>query len=201
VRADEANRIYEKAIQDYHLKDDVDQQMINPNGGIEGLLYMKCWIDTVQWHLEDIIRSPNLGADRFIETKRRIDKSNQERTDAVEKLDDYFRDLLKDAQIEPGARMNSETPAWLLDRMSILQLKIYHMREQTMRSDVDATHKESCTQKLRILLEQRDDLALCFDQLIGDLLKGIKFMKVYRQMKMYNDPKLNPVLYGGPKTA
>ncbi len=199
MKASEANRIYEQCILDYHKTDNVDHPFKNPLNGIDGLLYQKCWIDTVQWHLEDIIRSPNLAADHFIATKRRIDKSNQERTDCVEKMDDHFLEKFKNVKAASGARMNSETPAWLLDRMSILQLKIYHMREQTERADVDEAHRAQCKQKLTILLEQKADLELCFDQLMGDLENGQKYMKVYRQMKMYNDPKLNPVLYGGAK--
>lgn len=199
VKAKAANQIFEQCIIDYHRTDNVDQPISNTHSDLGGLLYAKCWIDTVQWHLEDIIRSPNLPADRFIATKRRIDKSNQDRTDAVEKMDDWFLERFKNVKTAPDARMNSETPAWLLDRMSILQLKIYHMREQTQRKDADAAHTEACARKLSILKEQEADLELCFDQLFDDLAAGTRRMKVYRQMKMYNDPKLNPILYGGAK--
>ncbi|MCE9597085.1 MAG: DUF4254 domain-containing protein [Spirochaetia bacterium] len=201
VRAEHANKIYQQAIVEYHVEDSIDNAPSSPYTGIDGLLYTKAWIDTVQWHLEDIIRSPNLGGDLFITTKRRIDKSNQERTDCVEKLDDHFLAMFANVKRNPEARMNSETPAWLLDRMSILQLKIYHMRDQTTRKDVDAAHIANCKEKLTILLEQEADMSLCLDQLIDDIQQGRRFMKVYRQMKMYNDPKLNPILYGGAKST
>ena len=199
MKGSQANRIFEQSIVDYHKTDNVDQSVANPYNGVEGLLYGKCWIDTVQWHLEDIIRSPNLAAEHFVATKRRIDKSNQDRTDSVEKLDDYFLERFQGVKPQANARLNSETPAWLLDRMSILQLKIYHMREQTLRADVEEAHREQCKRKLSVLLDQEADMAQCFDELVDDLEKGIKKMKVYRQMKMYNDPKLNPILYGGAK--
>lgn len=199
VKGKEANRIFEQCIIDYHKTDSVDHPISNPHSDIQGLLYAKCWIDTVQWHLEDIIRSPDLPADRFIATKRRIDKSNQERTDAVEKMDDWFLERFKNVKTAPEARMNSETPAWLLDRMSILQLKIYHMHEQTARKDADAAHIEGCQRKLSVLKDQEADLEVCFDQLFDDLASGTRRMKVYRQMKMYNDPRLNPILYGAAK--
>lgn len=201
MRAEHANNIYQQAIVDYHVEDSIDNAPKSPYSGIDGLLYTKAWIDTVQWHLEDIIRSPNLGGDLFITTKRRIDKSNQERTDCVEKLDDHFLAMFAHVKRNPDARMNSETPAWLLDRMSILQLKIYHMREQAERKDVDAAHIDNCKQKLTILLEQEADMCTCLNQLIEDIQQGRRFMKVYRQMKMYNDPKLNPILYGGAKST
>lgn len=150
----------------------------------------------MQWHLEDIIRLPDINPVEALQIKRRIDKSNQERTDTVELMDDYFMEQFRHVQYKPHARINSETPAWLLDRMSILMLKIYHMREQTLRTDADADHIARCTTKLNVLLEQKDDMQLAFDQLIEDISKGERRMKVYRQMKMYNDASLNPVLYG-----
>jgi hypothetical protein len=166
-----------------------------PENSFEGLLYKKNWIDTVQWHLEDIIRNPAIDPTAGLEIKRRIDKSNQERTDTVEKMDDYFLEAFKNVRYAPGTRINSETPAWLLDRMSILTLKIYHMREQTERKDVVLQHIAKCREKLTILEEQKADMALAFDQLIEDIGTGTRRFKVYRQMKMYNDETLNPVLY------
>lgn len=192
------NSVFDRAIEDYHKTDSVDHPMTNPFPAekVEALLYQKSWIDTVQWHLEDIIRSPDIAPDRLVGIKRRIDKSNQDRTDTVEKIDDVFLAMFHGIEKKPGARMNSETPAWLVDRMAILALKVYHMREQTGRTDVDESHREACRRKLAILLEQRGDLARCLDELIADIRAGTRYMKVYRQMKMYNDSTLNPVLYG-----
>jgi hypothetical protein len=193
-----ANDIFRQSIQDYHLTDQVDTPISNPysSNGIAFLLYQKNWIDTVQWHLEDIIRSPTIRPDELVAIKRRIDQSNQDRTDTVEQIDSWFSDLFAGTQRRPTARMNSETPAWLLDRMSILQLKIYHFREQVDRPAVSDDHRQKAQQKLAVLLEQEGDLARCFDELIEDIQNGDRYMKVYRQMKMYNDPTLNPVLYG-----
>ncbi|MCX7638503.1 MAG: DUF4254 domain-containing protein [Cyclobacteriaceae bacterium] len=193
--------IFQQSIDDYHVHDNVDTPMRNPyrDGSFEFLLYKKNWIDTVQWHLEDIIRLPDINPVEALQIKRRIDKSNQERTDTVELMDDYFMEQFHHVQYKPDARMNSETPAWLLDRMSILMLKIYHMREQTQRNDASPDHIAKCQAKLNILLEQKSDMQLAFDQLIEDISKGERRMKVYRQMKMYNDASLNPVLYGQKK--
>lgn len=197
-------RIFEQSIEDYHQHDDVNAPMQNPypEGSLEYLLYKKNWIDTVQWHLEDLIRDPEIAPETLVQLKRRIDASNQERTDTVELMDDWFLRYFEQQNVErrPDARMNSETPAWLLDRLSILMLKIYHMREQTLRTDVDENHIAKCKQKLAILLEQKEDLARCFDELIEDILSGERYMKVYRQMKMYNDASLNPVLYKKAKS-
>lgn len=197
LSADECYGIFQKSIDDYHLHDDVDTAIKNPfsPGSFESLLYEKNWIDTVQWHLEDIIRKPDIDPAEGISIKRRIDKSNQDRTDTVEKIDDYFLEKFKTVQYQPEARMNSETPAWLLDRMSILMLKIYHMNEQTERKDVSAGHTGKCRDKLKILEEQKSDMKAAFDELIQDIGSGFRRFKVYRQMKMYNDSTLNPMLY------
>jgi hypothetical protein len=189
--------IFQQSIDDYHVKDNVDTPVSNPHapGSFANLLYVKNWIDTVQWHLEDIIRLPEINPVEALQIKRRIDKSNQDRTDMVEKLDDYFLDQFKHVEPKPTAKINSETPAWLLDRMSILMLKIYHMQEQTDRKDVTEEHLVKCQAKLAILLEQKTDMQMAFDQLMEDILYGERKMKVYRQMKMYNDATLNPMLY------
>lgn len=193
-----ANDIFRQSIQDYHLTDQVDTPIRNPysSNDVAYLLYQKNWIDTVQWHLEDIIRSPSISPSELVAIKRRIDQSNQDRTDTVELIDSWFSDLFAGVIPQPSARMNSETPAWLLDRMSILQLKLYHFREQVDRPDVSDEHRQKAQQKLVVLLEQEQDLARCFDELLEDIQQGNRYMKVYRQMKMYNDPTLNPVLYG-----
>ena len=192
-----ANDLFRQSIRDYHRIDHVDTPIDNPFADdIQHLLYRKNWIDTVQWHLEDIIRSPTIRPDELVAVKRRIDRSNQDRTDTVEQIDGWFFDQFRNLSPKPGARLNSETPAWLLDRMSILQLKLYHFREQTERPAVPDEHRRKAGQKLAVLLEQEEDLARCFDELLEDIRTGDRYMKVYRQMKMYNDPTLNPVLYG-----
>jgi hypothetical protein len=197
LSANDCYQVFQRSIDDYHLLDDVDTALKNPfqANSFEALLYHKNWIDTVQWHLEDIIRKPEINPTEGIAIKRRIDKSNQDRTDMVEKVDDQF--LAKFGKVIPkaGARMNSETPAWLLDRMSILLLKIYHMKEQTLRTDVGADHIAKCETKLATLLEQREDMRQAYDELIEDIENGNRKFKVYRQMKMYNDSSLNPMLY------
>ena len=190
--------IFNRSIADYHKTDNVDTPIQNPyeKGSIEFFLYLKNWIDTVQWHFEDIIRDPNINPEAALVLKRRIDKSNQDRTDLVEMIDSYFLDKYKDVQVLDGATINTESPAWAIDRLSILALKIWHMREQTERADADAAHVAKCQAKLDVLMEQREDLTAAIDQLLADIAAGRKFMKVYRQMKMYNDPDTNPVLYG-----
>lgn len=196
-----ANDLFRQSIQDYHLTDNVDTPVNNPFSAdaIAFLLYQKNWIDTVQWHLEDIIRSPTIRPDELVAIKRRIDQSNQDRTDTVEQMDGWFFEQFRGITAKPTARLNSETPAWLLDRMSILQLKIYHFREQVDRPAVSDEHRRRAEQKLAVLLEQEQDLARCFDELLDDIRSGDRYMKVYRQMKMYNDPTLNPVLYSEAK--
>ena len=191
------NNIFNQAISDYHIKDNIETPINNPyeREEIENRLYLKCWIDTVQWHFEDIIRDPHIDPVEALSLKRRIDRSNQDRTDLVEQIDSYFRLKYSDVQILPDARLNTESPAWAVDRLSILALKIYHMREQAERTDATAEHREKCGAKLQVLLEQQKDLSLAIDQLLDDIQAGRKYMKVYRQMKMYNDPSTNPVLY------
>ena len=193
----QANDIFRKAIDNYHITDCVDTPIKNPyeEGTIENRLYLKCWIDTVQWHFEDIIRDPQINPTDALVLKRRIDKSNQDRTDLVEQIDSYFRSLYSDVKVLPDATINTESPAWAVDRLSILALKIYHMKEQTERKDASPEHIEKCQAKLDVLLEQQVDLSTAIDQLLADISAGRKYMKVYRQMKMYNDPSTNPVLY------
>ena len=192
-----ANKIFNLAIADYHIKDNIDTPINNPfeKGTIENRLYLKCWIDTVQWHFEDIIRDPQIDPAEALVLKRRIDKSNQDRTDLVEQIDSYFREVYKDVKVLDDARINTESPAWAVDRLSILALKIYHMKEQVERPEASEEHKAKCQAKLNVLLEQQVDLSTAIDQLLEDIEAGRKYMKVYRQMKMYNDPSTNPVLY------
>jgi hypothetical protein len=190
--------IFEKAIMDYHKQDNVDAVIQNPyqEKTIEYYLYLKNWIDTVQWHLEDIIRDPGIDPVKALEIKRRIDMSNQDRTDLVELIDSYFWEKYRDIQPSEKAVINTESPAWAIDRLSILALKIFHMRKEVERHDVSGNRKDICRDKLNILLEQRQDLSSAIDRLLEDIESGKKYMKVYKQMKMYNDPDLNPVLYG-----
>jgi hypothetical protein len=197
IQASECYSIFQQSIDTYHIYDTVDTPLKNPYGidTFQSLLFHKNWIDTVQWHLEDIIRSPEIAPAEAIQIKRRIDKSNQDRTDKVELIDDFFLAQFKDIIPKPAARINSETPAWLLDRMSILMLKIYHMKEQTERADAAPDHIQRCMSKLDVLLEQKSDMQLAFNELIEDISKGNRRFKVYRQMKMYNDASLNPALY------
>ena len=189
--------IFEQAINDYHVVDDVDQPLKNPYevGTIEYYLYVKNWIDTMQWHFEDIIRDPKIDPEAALVLKRRIDKSNQDRTDLVETIDSYFYTRYHDITPRPDATINTESPAWAVDRLSILALKIYHMSEQTERTDASPEHRVNCQKKLDVLLEQQRDLSTAIDQLLADIEAGRKWMKVYKQMKMYNDPATNPVLY------
>ena len=190
--------IFVQSINDYHKTDNVDTPINNPYEvkSIEYYLYLKNWIDTVQWHFEDIIRDPQIDPVEALALKRRIDKSNQDRTDLVELIDSYFLDKYKNVKIQPDATINTESPAWAIDRLSILALKIYHMRQEVERTDVSPEPHAQCEKKLNILLEQQQDLSSAIDQLIADIEAGRKYMKVYKQMKMYNDPALNPVLYG-----
>ncbi|MGL4519996.1 MAG: DUF4254 domain-containing protein [Phocaeicola sp.] len=192
------NPIFEQSIKDYHVTDHVDTPINNPYEvkTIEYYLYLKNWIDTVQWHFEDIIRDPQIDPVAALDLKRRIDKSNQDRTDLVELIDSYFWDKYKEVVVKEGAVINTESPAWAIDRLSILALKIYHMRQEAERTDTTADHQAQCTQKLNVLLEQKRDLSAAIDQLLSDIEAGERYMKVYKQMKMYNDPALNPVLYG-----
>ncbi len=196
--SENANAIFNQATADYHINDSVNTSIKNPfnEGTIDNFLYEKNWIDVVQWHLEDIIRDPNIDANEALKIKRTIDISNQLRTDLVERIDSYFLYIYKDVSPLPTATINTESPAWALDRLSILAVKIYHMADEVKRADADKEHVEKCESKLNVLLEQREDLSTAIDELLEELEKGSKVMKVYKQMKMYNDPSLNPVLYG-----
>jgi Protein of unknown function (DUF4254) len=189
--------VFEQSIKDYHVFDDVNQHINNPflKDDIQHLLYLKNWIDTVQWHFEDIIRNPEIDPKEALILKRKIDASNQERTDMVEFIDSYFLQKYSKVVPKPTAKINSESPAWAIDRLSILALKIYHMREETNRIDANEAHRTKCQEKLNVLLEQKTDLQTAIDDLLYDIANGDKFMKVYKQMKMYNDDELNPVLY------
>lgn len=196
-----AYSVFEQSIQDYHLFDSVNQPINNPfpKDKFEHLLYLKNWIDTVQWHFEDIIRDPNIDPVAALTLKRKIDASNQERTDMVEYIDGYFLQKHSHVVVKDSAKINSESPAWAFDRLSILALKIYHMNEEANRVEASQDHRDKCQTKLNVLLEQRTDLSTAIDDLLHDIENGDKFMKVYKQMKMYNDDDLNPVLYQNKK--
>ena len=191
------NTIFTQSISDYHIKDDIDIPVANkyPPGSLENLLYTNNWIDTVQWHLEDIIRNPQIDPVIALQIKRRIDASNQQRTDLVEFIDSYFLEKYADVKIKPDATFNTESPAWAIDRLSILELKIFHMQLEAERKEASPEHRAACQKKLEILHDQNKDLSTAIDELLQEIADGKKYMKVYRQMKMYNDPSLNPVLY------
>ena len=193
--------IFEQCIKDYHVIDDVYQPTLNPyaKGSIEYLLYAKNWVDTVQWHYEDIIRDPNIDPIAALDLKRKIDASNQVRTDMVEYIDSYFLQKYKDVSVKPGAKINTESPAWAIDRLSILALKIYHMSEEANRAEASEEHRAKCQEKLNVLLDQKNDMFVSINDLLTDIENGDKYMKVYKQMKMYNDEELNPVLYQNKK--
>lgn len=196
MKAELCNKIFISVIDQYHINNDVDSSYVNPYNldTLEYLLFEKCWIDTVQWHLEDLIRNPNIDSNKGLELKHRIDKSNQNRTDIVEKVDDYYFSIFKNTS-EKDSKINTESPGWVVDRLSILNLKIYHMNEQVERKNVTSEHILNCEKKMVVLQNQRIDLSNSFDELLEEYKEGIKKMKVYRQMKMYNDSNLNPELY------
>ena len=196
--SEKANKIFQDVINTYHVLNTVDQPFTNvynkETNLLEHLLYRKCWIDTVQWHYEDIIRDPQIDPVAALKLKRQIDASNQDRTDMVEYIDSYFLEKHKDVSVKDNATINTESPAWGVDRLSILALKVFHMHEEATRTDASEVHRNSCQKKSDILLEQRVDLSTAIDTLLNDIANGDKYMKVYKQMKMYNDDELNPVL-------
>ena len=194
-------KVFSQSIADYHVKNSVNELPNNPfkKDQIEHLLYHKNWIDTVQWHLEDLIRYPEINPVEALKLKRTIDQSNQKRTDLVEYIDSYFLDTYKNVKIKPNASFNSESPAWAIDRLSILALKIFHMQDETIRKNASENHIKNCEQKLQVLNQQSDDLCTAIDQLLKDIESGLKYMRIYKQMKMYNDEDLNPVLYKSKK--
>lgn len=191
------NTLFDQVIEKYHIIDNVDQPFENPHDSstLEHLLYRKCWIDTVQWHYEDIIRLPDIDPVEALTLKRKIDASNQDRTDMVEYIDSYFLQKYQSVTSNDGAKINTESPAWAIDRLSILALKIYHMQEEAVRGSASDEHRKKCQEKLAVLLEQRTDLTTAITELLEDIATGNKYMKVYKQMKMYNDDELNPMLY------
>ena len=195
MKAMDMYALFERQIVEYHKTDSVDAELKNPYGSgmFEAVLWEKSWVDTVQWHLEDLVRPDDVDPVYALQLKRRIDRSNQHRTDLVERIDDHYMMLFKDVALLPDARINTETPAWAVDRLSILALKIYHFAIEAGRGD--AEHRAKCQAKLDTLLTQRADLTTAIDQLLEDLAAGRRVMKLYRQMKMYNDPSLNPMLY------
>ena len=189
--------VFEKSILDYHVYDSIEQEPENPYNkeDFKFLLYQKNWIDTVQWHLEDIIRDPEIDPMEALKIKRIIDASNQKRTDLVEFIDGHFLQKYKNVKVLDTATINTETIAWAIDRLSILALKIFHMKEEANRESAEEKHKLNCQSKLDVLNGQKKDLCGAIDQLIQDIEEGKKYIKVYKQMKMYNDEDLNPVLY------
>ncbi|MBQ0148249.1 MAG: DUF4254 domain-containing protein [Flavobacteriaceae bacterium] len=199
---EKAWQIFNQSINDYHIYDDVNRTIENPydeSNLIEHLLYKKNWIDTVQWHLEDIIRDPQIDPVEALSLKRWIDKSNQERTDMVEYVDSWFLQQYANVVVKADAKINTESPAWAVDRFSILSLKVYHMQQEVDRTDATPEHIAACQTKLDILKQQHQDMSIAIEELLEDFQNGSKYMKVYKQMKMYNDESLNPVLYANKK--
>lgn len=196
--SENANNIFDRAVADYHITDNIDAPYTNPyaDGTLDARLYDKCRVDAAQWHMEDVVRDPDASLEEAISLKRRIDRSNQVRTDMVEDIDTWFLEKYADVKTLPDATINTESPAWAIDRLSILALKIWHMREQALRTDASVQHRDKASAKLAVLLEQRADLSQAIDTLLADIAAGRKYMKVYRQMKLYNDPATNPALYG-----
>ncbi len=194
-------KIFQSSIEQYHVHDDVDTEIKNPfeKDSFEHLLFLKNWVDTVQWHLEDIIRSPDISGQEVLAIKRRIDASNQHRTDLVEFIDGWFFNKFSAVKANADASFNTETPAWAVDRLSILELKIYHMQVEAQRADASEEHRNACQKKLDVLLTQREDMCTSIAQLLDDIGTGKKYMKLYKQMKMYNDESLNPILYNQKK--
>ena len=195
--ATDARQIFDRVVEEYHRHDNVDFPAPTPFAPEtpEAIFFAKCWIDAVQWHLEDLIRDPDIDPVEALALKRRIDRSNQDRTDMVEEIDTFLRDKYSDVNPLPEATINTESPAWALDRLSILALKIWHMREQAQRTDASEEHRAKSRAKLDVLLEQQADLTAAINTLLDDIAAGRKYMKIYRQMKLYNDPETNPVLY------
>lgn len=196
-----ALKIFKKTIDDYHVIDDVNQTEKNPfeKDQIQHLLYSKCWIDTIQWHLEDIVRIPDISPTKGMKIKRLIDQSNQKRTDTVETLDYFLYKAFQDIKPKKNAYLNTETPAWAIDRFSILVLRIYHMKDQCNRQDVSEKHLDRCNHKLNVLLAQQNQLMSAIDQLLEFIYRGNIIFKPFMQMKMYNDENLNPALYSKNK--
>ena len=190
-------KVFQTSVEDYHIHDHVDHPINNPyeNSSLEHLLYAKNWIDTVQWHLEDIIRDENINPSEALKLKRRIDASNQQRTDLVEYIDSWFLQKYQKITPKADAKINTETVAWAIDRFSILVLKVYHMQLEATRESASEEHRANCTTKLNVLLEQKKDLSNAIDQLLKDIENGDVKIKTYKQMKMYNDESLNPILY------
>ncbi len=192
------NKIFSKSLQAYRCAMlDRPAEAIEGLSELERILYQKQQIDNEQWDLEDEIRNPKISSERGMELKRKIDKLNQERTDLVESLDDMIFDSMQGVDYQPNARISTETPAWAIDRLSILHIKIYRMSGEAVREDASAAHRAECRQKLVILERQLKDLSSAIDCLLEDMRNGRCQAKTYKQMKMYNDPELNPMLRDG----
>jgi hypothetical protein len=191
-------RLHEETVARWH-----EGEPDNPYEDFLALVCQQHQYNYLLWHEEDVARSPDVTDARIAMVKRAIDGYNQQRNDWIERLDEALIEQLADAgaKPQPGARLNTETPGSAIDRLSIMALRIYHLEEQLERSDVDRTHVDRVTQRLERCRVQRADLSQSLAELLGDLAAGRKVLKVYRQMKMYNDPTLNPYLYRRTKQA
>lgn len=190
--------IFNQAIMDYHVTDSIEQTFVAPIyiDPIDSLYYQKAWIDNVQWHCEDEVRNPTIDAEKVRYYKNKIDSLNQERTNLVEHIDDYILNIYKDIKPQTNARLNTESPAWAIDRLSILALKIYHMGIESNRTDLPEDKKKAYQTKYTLLQEQKNDLIQSIGELLSEINTGNTIFKVYRQVKMYNDNDLNPILRG-----
>ncbi len=165
-------------------------------GGLWQVIELNHRYNCLLWDEEDLARRTQVADAAIAANKRAIDGYNQKRNDAIERIDETLLEQLEKVEKKPGARLNSETAGSLVDRSSILGLKIHHMRLQTERKDVDPAHIDSCGLRLTRFIEQRRDLAGCLDRLLTESSSGGAWFRVYRQFKMYNDPRLNPAVYG-----
>ncbi len=179
------------------------QEIANKYHGFLAVVCQQFSFNFRLWHEEDIARSRDVSDARIAEVKRNIDRYNQQRNDWIEKIDDYITDELdrRGVVTAPDAPLNTETPGSAIDRLSILALRIYHLEEQLERTDVTADHLQSVERKLGICLIQHEDLSNSLQELLDDIVAGRKRHKTYRQLKMYNDPSLNPYLYQSRRKA
>lgn len=174
-----------------------DSPVSNPYSSLMEIVCKQHSFNFLLWHEEDIARSRDVGDARIAEVKRSIDGYNQNRNDWIEKIDDWITEYLQQNLIQApsSAQLNTETPGSVIDRLSILALRIYHLNEQAERADASPEHIESVQRKIAVCLLQHDDLSISLEQLLGDIGAGRKRHLTYRQFKMYNDPTLNPYLY------
>ena len=184
-----------KEVEQWH--EELPQDDSSESADFPSLVSAQHQVNFELWHQEDLARDPDVSDSKIAGVKRAIDVLNQRRNDLIEQLDQFLVNVLSRENVNTTdqTELNSETPGSMIDRLSINALKIYHMNEEIQREDVAESHRKKCFGKLSVLQEQREDLRQCLDKLLVDLSTGKKRLKVYQQMKMYNDESLNPVLY------